>query len=289
MSQEARKRAALHALVADCRDLRDLERLLRPFNIFDVLKSADNEIRHSNVLAWLFDPDGTHGLDDLFLRRWLMLVFYGIESPGSYLDPVEIDSVPFRSVRIRREWNRIDVLVEIETATHGRWVICIENKVWATQSDDQLKTYKQVVDHVFPDHVKVYIYLTVTAEPPDDPSYVVGTYMQVRSALEACLEEHKGSIGDGPRMLIEHYVSVLKERFMENDEISRLAKQIWKSHKDALEIILDNRPDNFRSFADEVKNLFTTAGFRVLKTTAHGRVHFLPSCRWDPWPERQRD
>ena len=193
--EEATKRAALHALVMD-RRLRELERRLRPFNIFDVLKSADNEIRHSNVLAWLLDPKGTHGLNDLFLRQWLIRVFYGIESPGSYLDPVEIDSVPFRSVSVKREWNHIDVLVEIETATHGRWVICVENKVWATQSEYQLKTYKQVVEDVFPDHLRVYIYLTATEEPPDDPSYVIGTYAHVRSALETCLEERAASIGD---------------------------------------------------------------------------------------------
>ena len=32
-----------------------------PFNLFDVLRHADYEIRHSNVLEWLLDPGGTHG------------------------------------------------------------------------------------------------------------------------------------------------------------------------------------------------------------------------------------
>ena len=34
----------------------------RTFSPFDVLQVADVEIRHSNVLAWLLAPDGTHGL-----------------------------------------------------------------------------------------------------------------------------------------------------------------------------------------------------------------------------------
>lgn len=32
----------------------------RAFDPFDVLQVAELEIRHSNVLAWLLRPDGTH-------------------------------------------------------------------------------------------------------------------------------------------------------------------------------------------------------------------------------------
>ena len=34
----------------------------REFNTFDVLRYAEYEIRHSNVLAWLLDPGQTHGI-----------------------------------------------------------------------------------------------------------------------------------------------------------------------------------------------------------------------------------
>ena len=40
----------------------------QPFNLFDVLRNADYEIRHSNVLAWLLDPGRNHGLGDRFLE-----------------------------------------------------------------------------------------------------------------------------------------------------------------------------------------------------------------------------
>ena len=36
----------------------------RKFNPFDVLRYADYEIRHSNVLAWLLQPGESHGLQD---------------------------------------------------------------------------------------------------------------------------------------------------------------------------------------------------------------------------------
>jgi PD-(D/E)XK nuclease superfamily len=68
----------LNALVVSCPELRELEKLLGNFNIFRVLRFEHGEIRHSNVLSWLFDPDESHGLRDLFLRRWLMRVFHDV-------------------------------------------------------------------------------------------------------------------------------------------------------------------------------------------------------------------
>ena len=38
------------------------------FNTFDVLRYADYEIRHSNVLAWLLRPADTHGIGPRFLN-----------------------------------------------------------------------------------------------------------------------------------------------------------------------------------------------------------------------------
>src|SRR5688572_3432381 len=107
--------AQLRRFVVECTDLRELERLLGRFNVFDVLKSAQSELRHSNMLAWLLDPNGSHGLDDLFLRRWLMLVLNEAADGGRVLDldPVEVDTEPIALVEVFREWNRIDVLVKI--------------------------------------------------------------------------------------------------------------------------------------------------------------------------------
>ena len=42
----------------------------RQFNAFDVLRYSE-EIRHSNVMAWLLDPAGTHGIGRRFLEWFL--------------------------------------------------------------------------------------------------------------------------------------------------------------------------------------------------------------------------
>jgi PD-(D/E)XK nuclease superfamily len=108
---------ALTDLVMNCPELVQLEALLSRFNIFRVLKAEHHEIRHSNMLAWLFDPDETHGLGDRFLRRFLMRVVHDAET-GSIkrLDlpsPIEIDSLDIEYVEVARESDNIDLLLVI--------------------------------------------------------------------------------------------------------------------------------------------------------------------------------
>jgi hypothetical protein len=277
----AEKLRALRALVVNCPELRELEKQLGPFNIFDVLKSAHNEIRHSNVLAWLLDPNGSHGMQELFLRRWLMRIFYDEQESASYLDPIKIDSAPFRSVEVRREWNHIDVLVEIETQSGEQWVICIENKIWSWRSAGKLSAYRDRVERAFPSAVhRAYIFLTVRAEQPDDDSYVVGRYEQVGSVLETCLVERGGSLGQGPRLLIQHYLSVLQERLMEDSKVIQLAQQIYAKHRLALDTIFEHRPDNLLFLTDELEQRVKADAASLAlkhKYTGKGWIGFVPS------------
>jgi len=55
----------------------DLERLdieMNTPNFFQILKVERREIRHSNFLAWLLDPNGSHGLSELFTKKKLLIL-----------------------------------------------------------------------------------------------------------------------------------------------------------------------------------------------------------------------
>jgi hypothetical protein len=56
-------------------DFDKLDLGLKNPNIFQILKISKNEIRHSNFLSWLLDPEGSHKLGDIFLKRFLREVF----------------------------------------------------------------------------------------------------------------------------------------------------------------------------------------------------------------------
>lgn len=244
----------LRGLVVGSQDLRELEQRLGQFNIFDVLKSVHHEVRHSNVLAWLLDPNQSHGLRDLFLRRWLMQAFHASTGGGaSFLDPVEIDATPFHSVQVRREWNNIDLLIEIQTESEQTWVICVENKIRAWQSPGQLQKYRERVERTYPraSH-RAYLFLTVRGEQPEDVPYAVTTYQEVLQALQSCVSERRGTLGAGPLLFLEHYIEILKERFMDDSEAANLARKIYTAHKEALDFIFEQRPDPLQQVADEL-------------------------------------
>ena len=246
---------ALRELVVGSQDLRELEKRLGQFNIFDVLKSVHHEVRHSNVLAWLLDPNQSHGLRDLFLRRWLMQAFHASTGGGgSFLDPVEIDATPFHSVQVRREWNHIDLLIEIQTESDETWVICVENKIKAWQSAGQLQKYRERVEHAYPTATqRAYLFLTVRGEQPEDVPYAETTYQEVLQALQDCVTERRGNLGAGPLLFLEHYMEILKERFMEDSEAANLARKIYTAHKEALDFIFEQRPDPLQQVADQLQ------------------------------------
>jgi hypothetical protein len=67
----------LEEFVAGNVDLQRLENALRKFNLFDSLKLVWQEVKHSDFLAYLLDPQQNHGLGDIFLKSLLQSVLKG--------------------------------------------------------------------------------------------------------------------------------------------------------------------------------------------------------------------
>jgi hypothetical protein len=98
------------------------------FNLLDVMHLTGKEIRHSMVLAWLLDHDmrklGTHAQGNLGFR--LFLNEFGL--PIDYADC---------KYWVRREVAGDESIVDVEVACRGRFLIHIENKIWACEGPDQ--------------------------------------------------------------------------------------------------------------------------------------------------------
>jgi hypothetical protein len=269
MSQDSPQAAALPArsredaqlklltdFVVRCSDLRELEKVLGKFNLFRVLRFEHGEIRHSNVLAWLLDPSESHGLRDLFLRRWLMrVVAEGEAAEGELFDPLTFDSCEIRWVEVLREWRKIDLLVRIETVDQGHWIIAIENKLLSSQSSGQLTKYRKLIEEYFNTASKrLFVFLTHQEEEPEDAAYVSASYQQVNEVLRDCVEEQKDVIGPEPRVLLNHYLAILEELFMEDSKVAELARRIYQSHRDALDVIFEHRPDALQNLTDALNS-----------------------------------
>ena len=158
MEKEEAKKALL-ALMQDP-DLRKLSSKSEGVNIFDVLKVSRMEIRHSNVLGWLLDPNGSHEMGDAFLYRFISKLSESLSVDTS----LKLLSSDLYSFSVRREWKNIDILLVSEKA---KTVVVIENKIGAQEHDanntntSQLDTYQKTIQSTFLNRFdSVFIYLT---------------------------------------------------------------------------------------------------------------------------------
>jgi hypothetical protein len=281
-------KADLTSLIMECPELAQLEARLAQFNIFRILKADRHEIRHSNMLAWLLNPIESHGLEDLFLRRWIMEIMYKADqdnvTEADRVSPISIDVLQIENVEVYRERDSIDVLVIVSTKNGDEWVFCIENKVGAKQSKDQLKKYRIRVEEKFSTALhRFYIFLTKNTEEPADKRYLVSSYSDIARVLDRCISEQRDSIGPEPLLLIEHYQQLLREDFMDENESTRLAREIYKRHARAIDFIIENKIDPVFNLTTSLENAIANSSEAlgvVMSRSGKGRIRFLPK-EWD--------
>lgn len=219
------------------------------FNIFDVLKIARTEIRHSNVLAWLLNPNDNHGFGKAFLARL-----------NSYIakDSFVADDVAFRlltmeysDIVVYREWQNIDILIESQKE---KYILCIENKIDSQDHDGQLDKYYRIIEEKYKDFIKVYVYLTPDGIAPLQDSNSAWSYMKYETLIRIIETElEKVSFDSEPVRFIRSYLNILRRETMENNEIIELCQKIYAEHRVALDLIFENRPDRMLNVSEFFK------------------------------------
>lgn len=104
------------------------------FNVFDFIQPNENKL--SFVLAWLLDPQESHGQGDLFLRLLFNHLNLSPEAKHTVGAKVHREAPTFGIEKYRR---RMDVLVEASA-----WV-AIENKVDSVEQPGQAK---DILEHL---------------------------------------------------------------------------------------------------------------------------------------------
>ncbi len=210
---------------------------LKEPNIFKVLGVSDYEIRHSHFLAWLLDPNESHGVGDYFLNRFLQDVFLDERAEGMSL--VSIPSIDNKKVEVRREWKNIDILV----ITEG-FVVCIENKIWSGEHGGQLKKYKKIIEDEFKKK-PVYVFLSPHgAEASLKDYYINYSYESIIDILDSMLNRPSFHLGQNVTTYIQDYVTILKQNLMGNDNINELAEELYRNHHELFDFVFQNKPDH---------------------------------------------
>ena len=239
----------------DCKDDFDLiKESFDEFNIFNVLGVQRREIRHSNFLGWLFDPNESHNLGDVFLIELLKVVSDAGSLSSEKLEQL-LESDLSDTIVHRESENNIDILIinrELD------FVICIENKIDHHFTEGQLKKYYKYVKKTYP-YIKHPCYVTLTPQNSNKhriekkgKKYNNVSYLDIISILSNNEEAIKSAKSTVKESINQYKKMVMKEITKTSEEIL-LAQKIYKEFKEEINFIIRNQ-ENFSSYKNSLLN-----------------------------------
>ena len=274
LSEDREIQPALDALLLDHETWDQLEDQFSGFNLFEAIGHVRAEERHSDFFAFLLDPQAPHGLGDEFLTRFLQEVLKQLPSDDRPVNLVEMSVADLSPAMVLREHHNIDILAIDET---NQLVVVIENKVDTSEHSNQLERYRSYANDTYPEFRRVFVYLTVEGEPPSDANFVAFSYTQIAVLVEEVLRRRGSTINVGAKLALEHYLEMLRRHIVPNEELIKLARDIYKKHKTALEFIFEQRPDQQLEISDYTVTLVRNEASIELVRHAKSYTQFCPA------------
>lgn len=220
----------------DCLD--ELSTWTNKFNLFDILKISKTEIRHSNMLAWLLDPNENHNLKDYFIRSLFEKIAKNINTKD--VNIFDILLMNYYEFKIQREWKNIDLLI---VSDESQIVICIENKVYSSERGDQLERYKDTIEEHYTNYTKLFLFLTPLGEDSSDTdTWINISYSEIITLLEHSVS--KTTLLPEVELLIKNYIDTVRWHIVGDDNLIKICNDIYRRHKKALDLIYENKLDN---------------------------------------------
>jgi hypothetical protein len=146
------------------------------FNVFDSISFIDYELRHSEFIGFLLDPQATHDQGTVFLETFLSQIGIG--------DVEDLNQARVVG-ELRIQNRRLDIFIHIP----GILALIIENKIWSIEGDDQVGAYqKWLIENHTECKVTRVVFLSPNGQEPRDPRkappVIVITYADIRRWLE---------------------------------------------------------------------------------------------------------
>lgn len=220
------------------KSLKKIDAIINKFNGFEVIKKVHSELIHSNILAWLLDPFGNHGLNKIFLSKFLNSII----PDSQYLDSIKYNDFKIFSEKSIHE-KRIDLLVISE---ENSLVIGIENKILGTEMNKQLYYYfKGITEEYTKFSNKFFVYLTPEGIPPsDEENWIAFDYSKIEDIIVDILNKQKSVISDEVYGFLDQYSKILNRYITKRDlELEKICENLFKEFKNALNIIFQYKPD----------------------------------------------
>ena len=246
------------------------------FNIFEITGLGNQEIKHSNTLAWLFG-DNEHGLRYQILEGFLK---FTLENSDNTLESYEnlekyLIKTQEKNIRVFRESDNIDLLLIDE---NNKLVITIENKVEADEGKEQLLKYRKFIDDKYKDFERIYIFLTKDGRLPEDKTergrWLIATYKTIGDSIECSLQNNK--LSQKANIILSSYVDLLKRRnIMGDKELQNLCEQIWDKYEKELQILISYKRTKLDKLFEAIKNTLEERGIEIYKDSRLNNLYLI--------------
>ncbi len=268
----------IEALLLDNDGIESIEAHLGGFNIFEAIGHTRSEERHSDFLAFLLDPNGSHGLGPEFISRFVIEAIKKVMPPEPRpLSLSEVALMDLEGCLVLREFHRVDILCIDETQ---QFLLAIENKVGTGEHSDQLKRYRSFLETQYPNFRRVLVYLTPDKDAPSDEAYAPVGYGEVLSIVENLAKKHAGSLGNAVAIALNHYARMLRRNIV-TDELVNIAKAIYRKHRTALDFIFEQRQDDQLEISECAAELASKDGRVEVVKRVKTYIDFFPNAWTD--------
>jgi len=247
------EKSSLEEFLLDIDILDKLSKWINEVNFFEITKTTNKELIHSNILAWLFNSNENHNLKDSVVRAFIQKVVKLNLDKNIMLNNFDVFMLDFDSFTVKREWKNIDIFMISE---EHKTTISIENKIYAVEREDQTLDYRKKVESLYPnnDYKNLYIYLTREGEKASDEEYwLIADYPIIIEAINQAINKNI-NISSTVKVILENYVSSLRRNILMDNELVKICGEIYKKHKTALDLIYEYRPDNLSNISEYIMN-----------------------------------
>lgn len=256
-------------------------------NLMDILRVSHKELQHSNFLAWFFNPIESHNLGDFALKEFIKIYFkenqfqnLGNETGLSVFDFVQLD---FDDLEIRREYKNIDLIF---LSRKNEFCIVIENKIYSPEKKGQLEKYRKLIESEYPDFKhKIYIYLSLYDQQISESEqdyYVQLNYEHIIKLIEQVISSQRLKLADKTRFVFEQYLQTLKSMLNKNEEIEKVAQQLYKKYKSAFDLVFKySVPTDSSEIWNKIQNLVSSEKSIRPFQSSKTYIRFQPNYLYD--------
>ena len=220
----------------------ELERALDVFCPFEAVGMVNREIHHGHFLSYIFDPNRPHGFGSDCLRALMAAVTRADSELSKSLTSLDVHMMDFDAATVRREWNKIDILIEVPDQN---LVVAIELKIDASEHSGQLGRYRAAVEREWPSRRHLFLFLTKNGDEPSEKDGAGWIQVDLESlAGELAVVAKRGSGDSDAKAMLAAYLAMLGRHHLNDERLETLAASLWSKHREALEYLADRRPNS---------------------------------------------